>query len=647
MFYAFGWAQMRAHGDLILRLYGQARGRAAEYWGAAYLEEDRWVRTNGIPARARAWYEAQKPEFRAYLDAFAAGINDYARQHADQIADEVEVVLPVNGIDVLAHSHRVIHFSFVAIREGITAQANRWVRAPAAGSNTWAVAPARSASGKALLLANPHLPWEDKFTFFEAHLVAPGLDAYGATLVGFPGLGIAVNDFLGWSHTVNTHDGADLYELTLAEGAYRWEGAVRAFETEEQSLKVKQPDGSLREEKLLIRRSVHGPVVAEKAGKALALRVVGLDQPGMLEQWWEMARAQNLAAFEAALKRLQLPMFTVMYADRQGHILHLFGGRTPVRPAGNWNWEGIVPGDTSATLWTRTHAYDELPRVLDPPSGWLQNANDPPWTTTFPPALDPNKFPPYLAPRFMHFRAQHSARLLAEDDKITFDEFVTYKHSSRMEVAERLLDDLLPAARQGDGIAQRAAVVLAAWDRSSDAASRGAVLFFYFFRELSQRAQRSGTSPFATPWKEDSPRTTPDGLADPAAAVAALAAAAENVEKMYGALDVPWGEVFRLRRAGVDLPASGGPGGLGTFRVISFRPADSHRFEATGGDSYVAAIEFSNPVRALVLNAPGNATQPHSPHRADQLELFSKKQLRPAWRTRKEIEAHLATRETF
>jgi acyl-homoserine-lactone acylase len=360
-----------------------------------------------------------------------------------------------------------------------------------------------------------------------------------------------------------------------------------------------------------------------------------------------MARARNLAEFEAALKRLQLPMVTVMYADRAGHILHLFGGRTPVRPAGNWDWDGIVPGDTSATLWTQTHPYDELPRVLDPASGWLQNANDPPWTTTFPPALDPNKFPAYMAPRFMHFRAQHSARLLAEDDEITFDEFVTYKHSSRMEVAERMLDDLLPAARQSEGIAQRAAAVLAAWDRCSDAASRGAVLFFYFFRGLSQRAQRAGSSPFAMPWKEDSPRTTPDGLADPAAAVAALAAAAENVEKTHGALDVPWGEVFRLRRAGVDLPASGGPGGLGTFRVISFRAADSSRFEATGGDSYVAAIEFSNPVRALVLNAPGNATQPDSPHRADQLGLFSKKQLRPAWRSRKEIEAHLGSREMF
>src|SRR5918997_1844572 len=109
LFRAFGWAQMQSHGDLILRLYGQARGRAAEYFGEKYLESDRYVRTMGIPARAREWYEAQNPTMRGYLDAFAAGINTYAKEHAAQINDEVEQVLPVDGVDVLAHVQRVIH----------------------------------------------------------------------------------------------------------------------------------------------------------------------------------------------------------------------------------------------------------------------------------------------------------------------------------------------------------------------------------------------------------------------------------------------------------------------------------------------------------------------------------------------------------
>jgi acyl-homoserine-lactone acylase len=232
--------------------------------------------------------------------------------------------------------------------------------------------------------------------------------------------------------------------------------------------------------------------------------------------------------------------------------------------------------------------------------------------------------------------------MLAEDKRISFQEMVEYKHSTRMELADRLLDDLVPAAlKQGSEIARRAANVLKAWDRKADADSRGAVLFSFWFEEMDFKI------PFSTPWNEDSPRTTPDGLVLPRSAVAALEAAAAKVEAAYGALDVRWGDVFRLRYGNVDLPANGGPGSLGIFRVLNFAPEEDGRFKAVDGDSYIAAIEFSNPVRAMVLTSYGNATQPSSPHVSDQLKLFARKQLRPVWRSRKEISAHLAERQKF
>ncbi len=640
-FQAFGWAQMQSHGNLLLRLYGQARGRAAEYWGEKYLESDRWVLTMGVPERARSWYKGQNSTFRSYLDAFAEGINAYAKEHGEKIDDEVEVVLPVKGEDVLAHLHRVLHFTFVTSPDQV-AQVSQ--EEPKAGSNGWAIAPSRSASGKAMLLANPHLPWSDLYLWYEAQITAPGIDAYGAALVGIPMLAIAFNDYLGWTHTVNTHDGWDAYQLELVDNGYRFDGKVRPFETETFSIKVKQKDGTLRTEPLVVKSSVHGPVVSNKGGKAVALRVVGLDRPGVLQQWWDMARAKNLTQFETALQRLQLPMFTVMYADRDGHIMHLFNGDVPVRQKGDFQyWEGIIPGDTSSTLWTKIHRYQDLPRVIDPPSGWLQNANDPPWTTTFPLAIKPDNYPPYMAPRGpMSFRAQSSAKMLAEDEKISFDEMVEYKHSTRMELADRILDDLIPAARkQGGELARRAADVLEAWDRQANADSKGAVLFASWVEEMDL------DKAFSIPWSEDSPRTTPDGLADPKDAVAKLEAAAASVEKAYGALDVPWGNVFRLKYGNVDLPANGGVDKLGIFRVLRFAPASEGRFQPVHGDSYVAAIEFSQPVRAMALTSYGNATQPGSPHVGDQLQMFANKQLRPVWRTRQDILAHLEERKEF
>ena len=652
LFFAHGWAQAKSHGDLLLRLLGESRGRAAEYWGEAHLEDDRWVHTMGIPERAAAWYSEQSPRIRSWLDAFARGINAYATEHPDEISGDVAAVLPVSGTDLLAHQQRSLHFTWLAGRgklDGVMQHAEK-------GSNGWAVGPKRSASGRALLLANPHNPWSAQYLWHEAQLTSPEVNIYGAALVGLPFLVIAFNDHLGWTHTVNAHDGADLYRLNIVEGGgYRFDGEVLQFGRREKTLKVKNADGSLREEKLLIRTSVHGPVVGQVDCSDVALRVVGLDSPGIFEQYWEMSTATNLPEFETALRKMQMPLLTVIYADRDGHILKLFGGQTPVRSSGDWSyWSGVVPGDTSATLWTEVHAYDDLPRVVDPESGWLQNANEPPWTTTLPRALDPDDYPPYLAPRTVseqgaeraarvRFRAQRSARMLAEDESITFDELVDYKLSTRMELADRILDDLAIAVdAHGSERAKRALAVLERWDRAADAESRGAVLFVRFVEELKQKG---AADMFAEGPNADRPFTTPDGLADPAAAADALETAATVVMDEYGTLDVPWGDVYRLRGEDRDLPANGGPGDFGVFPLVKYQKDDDGRFRAWLGESYIALVEFSEPVRARALLTTSNSSQPGSPHNGDQLELFSRKELRPVWRTRAEIEPHLELRE--
>lgn len=232
LFYGFGWAQMQAHGDLLLRLYGQARGRAAEYWGKSYLSSDEQVWTWGIPPRAREWHAAQSPAFRSCLEAFAAGMNAFAKENPEALSAELRAVLPVDAVDVLAHVQREVHFRSLTR----VSAANDWMTG---GSNAWAVGPKRSETGNALLLANPHQAWQGSSLFFEAQLAGPGYDCYGATLVGFPVLAIAFNENLGWAHTNNTQDGADDYELALSEGGYIFDGKVRPFGSREHILKVR------------------------------------------------------------------------------------------------------------------------------------------------------------------------------------------------------------------------------------------------------------------------------------------------------------------------------------------------------------------------------------------------------------------------
>ena len=193
----------------------------------------------------------------------------------------------------------------------------------------------------------------------------------------------------------------------------------------------------------------------------------------MLEQYWKMSNAHNFAEFETQLKRLQPPMYNVIYADRDGHIEYLDGGDLPRHACGDLAyWAGIVPGDTSATLWHDYLTYEELPHVIDPPNGYVQNTNEPPWDAAWPNNLDPAKYPPYTAPISASFRTERSLHMVsnipdvpgAEPYKptpISFDQMVNKKYSTRVELADRILPDLLAATEKyGTLQAKQAAAVL-------------------------------------------------------------------------------------------------------------------------------------------------------------------------------------------
>ena len=523
----------------------------------------------------------------------------------------------------------------------------------AAGSNTWAIGPAKSASGNAMLLINPHLAWGNTFyRYMQVHLVGPDYDQVGTPQVGFPVAVVGFNRHTGWGRTVNTIDTVDFYKLTVQNDQYVFDGALRPFERETRMLKVKQADGSMREERLDIRRSVHGPVVFDENGVTIAMRVAGLDRPKMLEQWFRMGEARSLEEFQSALRMMSVPMWHANYADDRRHIMFVFDGLVPRRRVRDYQyWSGVVPGDTSETLWTDYLSFDELPKSVDPPSGFHQNANEPPWLMTLP-RLDRAKYPAYVAPTgeaLPQMRTLRSLRMITEDAKIGYEELLAKKHSTRMELADRILPDLLAAAGNTD-----AGRVLAAWDRHADVDSRGAVLFQLFVDRYFSAAGGAMDAKLRVKYDPERPLDSAHGLADSAGAAAALAAAADECVKRYGALDVKWGDVFRFASGNADLPGNGGPGGSGLFRTIAFtrRPStegrnDGDRYYAASGETIVCAVEFSRDQRAQCLLGYGNATQPGSPHLEDQLPFMVQKKLLPVHREKKDIEAHLELRERF
>lgn len=637
MYYEFGWAQMHNHANLILKLYGQARGRAAEYWGESYLPSDKQVRLFGLPDIGGRQYAAQEAGFKTLLDAFTAGMNAYVRAHPEDVLPENKPVLPVRPEDVFAHGLRVVFLRFVAGED--LGMASRKVQA---GSNALAIGPSRSTNGTALLLANPHLPWGDLFTWFEAHLQSPGFNAYGAAIVGLPVLNIAFNDHLGWTHTVNPVDACDRYELRLKGDGYLLDGAVVPFEKKQIAISVRKPDGSVTVEHLQCRYSRQGPVVGSIGDTAYAIRIAGMDKPFLFYQWHRMASAVNWQQFEGALKMMQLPMFNVIYADDAKNIFYLFDGNVPIRPEGDWHfWRGAVDGTISRYIWNATLPYDSLPQLLNPPTGFIQNANDPPWTCTYPPLLQANRYPAWLSPNGMGLRPQRAVHLIRNDSAMTLLSLTGDKLNTGMEAADRFLPDLLAAATVStDTLASKAAVVLRSWDRATNADSRGAVLFARWFDKLSPDM-------FNERWSSTHPVQTPAGLKDGKKAVELFTQAAREVIRDYDSLNVAWGDVYRFRLGTFDYPANGGPEQYGIYRTIYFMKDKDNKYRAVAGDSYVAVTEFGMKVRAKVLLSYGNASQPGSRHAGDQLKLLSRGELRDALLQKEDILKNLEETERF
>jgi acyl-homoserine-lactone acylase len=237
--------------------------------------------------------------------------------------------------------------------------------------------------------------------------------------------------------------------------------------------------------------------------------------------------------------------------------------------------------------------------------------------------------------------------MLGEHDKISFDQLMADRWSTRAELADRLLPDLAAAVdADGDALAKQAMAVLARWDRTTDADSKGALLFLAWSDTLGGPDGYTAKG-FAAPYDLAHPLITPAGFADPDAAVAALDQAAQEMLAGQGELDTPWSKVMRLKWAGLDLPANGGPGRLGVFNVIDYAALKDGERAANFGASFQAVVSFETPTRAKVLMSYGQSSQPGSPHAGDQLPLLSAKRMRDAWRTRAQVEANLESRDVF
>jgi acyl-homoserine-lactone acylase len=345
-----------------------------------------------------------------------------------------------------------------------------------------------------------------------------------------------------------------------------------------------------------------------------------------------------------------VPMFNIVYADRAGHIMYLDNGLLPKHAGGGdlATWSKPVAGNVSSTMWRDLHSFADLPKVIDPASGFVQNANDPPWLATWPRQLDPASFPGYVAPVGpVSLRAQHSVELMDATPKLSFDQFVERKLETKALMPERVLPDLLQAAAGStDPDIVAATALLQEWDGRFEPDAKGALLFETWAALFSPN-NFTDQSNYAVRWTLDDPLNTPRGLKDPAGAVAMLKQAVARTTELYGRIDRPFGEVSRFHIGDVSVPGNGGFGNTGVFRTITWGPMKDGERTPVHGETWVSMVEFGTPMKAVGLMSYGNASQPHSAHRSDQLDLLSRKEFRDLWTTRADVEQHLEERTPF
>lgn len=648
-----------------------ALGRSAELRGERDWWDNLLARAFEIPRLAREEYARATPQMRKIYEAYAAGLNYYVEKNPEKRARLISSFEPWHTIAMLRARYWLAEFiwdsglqrkelrigdlKFSALDSANSTYAKRHdpntrergtlafpdestieFKERTQGSNMWAIAPKKTVDGHAMLFINPHVGFLGPYTYYEAHLHSDeGLRLSGTGRHGFPFPYIGHNEKLGWSHTDNYFDHGDLYAETFDNPseplAYRYGTGYRKATEWREKVNV-LVEGKLESRDVVLRKTHHGPLVGERDGKPLAVRLAKAAEGGWYDQWYAMARSSSLAEFKTALNRVAIPYMNIVYADNAGNIFYIYNGVVPKRSP-NFDWRKAVEGSDPQTEWQGYHAFTELPQVLNPATGYLQNTNSTPFTVTTGIDINKSMFPAYMiGGEDDNARAKVSRQILTEREKFDFGAWAKAATDTRVQIADDILprlvaqfDSLRTADSAKAAKLQPHIKALQTWDRRSGMGSTGMTLFF---RMLTT----SG----------------PNGPFLPA-----LERAVDGLTQEWGSASVPWGDVNRHQRihwsgtptfsaSAASLPVAGAPGFVGIAFVFNSRRDGKLQF-GTSGNSYVSVIEFAPRVRARSIVFYGQSSDPASPHYFDQAPLYARGEFKPAWFHRDEVEAN-ATR---
>lgn len=560
---------------------------------------------------------------------------------ADVLDDYVRATQPVS-FDAFAKAQKTAELA--ALGQVIEERA-------AEGSNNWAIAGSRTATGRPILANDPHRPVGVPSLRYIAHLDAPGLSIIGAGEPALPGVSFGHNGTSAFGITINYVDQEDLYAYRTRGDAYRYQAGYEPMRVLRETIEVKGE--APREVELKFTR--HGPVVWEDAakGRAFAIRTIW-NEPGLAGYFGSsrMWRARSWEDFQLARNRWGAPPLNLVYADTHGDIGWSVAARTPVRKG----WDGLmpVPGD-GRYEWTGFVEDGGLPAVKNPKEGFFATAN----------AMNIPAEPDYPRERRqLGFEWADRSRTERIHEVLRDLPRSTLADSMALQV-----DDVSPQGRRGaalvkgltspDADVARALALLQAWDGHEGVGSAAAAIYeTWAIKHLGRHVAAIAVTPAAaaligagTPdptmtWLEAQPARVRDPIL--------LSSLADAVGELKGRLGPDmatwtWGRLHHaqfvpaiatLADAQLAAQMTVGPlqvgGSASTPRAATWRATD---FRQSAGASVRLVLDVGAWDNSMAINTPGQSADPMSPHYRDLFPLWAAGTYMPLRFTRSAIEA--------
>jgi acyl-homoserine-lactone acylase len=661
----FGMIYAQAEDDFnrVETNYLLSMGRLAEAEGESATWKDLRMKLFIDPDSMKAKYAESPPWLKRLMDAWADGLNFYLHIHPrvkPRVIARFEPWMPLTFSEgSIGADFESVDLDDLEAFYGDSAKRPRPVGATTGpreptGSNAFAIAPSNTVNGRALLLINPHTTF-----FFRSELQMTsdeGLDVYGAATWGQFFLYQGFNERLGWMHSSTGADAVDEYaETVLRKGGrlfYKYGGELRPLLANRIVVPYRRAGGMMRRT-FTVYRTHHGPIVRAADGKWISIRL--MEKPvEALSQSFSRTKARTLTEYRQVMELHANSSNNTVYADADGHIAYFHPQFIPRRDD-KFDWTRPVDGSDPATEWQGVHGVEDSPHVVDPPSGWVENTNNWPWSAAGPDSPKREDFPKYMDQAGESQRGLHAVRVLEGRKDFTPDRLRDVAFDSYLTAFAQLLPPLLAAYDSLPGSDPRKAklaepiAALRGWDYRWSASSVPTSLAVYWGDTLMGLTRGAMTGMAIYDYMAT--RTSVEQK------LGALAAAVARLTHDFGSWKTPWGEINRYQRLTgnvVESYSDTGPstavpftsarwGSLASYEART-QPGTKRRY-GNFGNTFVAVVEFGkDSVRAEAVTPGGESGDPKSKHFSDQAERYAAGSLRDVYFYPGQLEDHTERR---